>query len=422
MLTFADAREQLLAAACPVQDICQLPISAVLGRVLAADQVSAIAVPPQNNSVMDGYAIAFSALRQTSRAPGDAGHDALLPEFPVVQRVPAGKQPTPLASGSAARIFTGALMPAGADTVVMQEHCETRVDDAGQTWVRLLRLPQQAGEQVRLAGADIALGQTILTAGQRLRPQDIALAAAAGITHLPVYRRLRVGVFFTGDELTPPGATLKPGHIYNANRFALCGLLESLGCEVQDLGEVADSLPCTRQALQEAARGNDLVITSGGVSVGEEDHVKTAVAQLGSLRLWNVAVKPGKPLVFGAIHRAPDKHEQAWFLGLPGNPVAAMVDFMMFARPFILRLQGAAQVLPRPYSMRADFDWLISHARLQFLRCKINAQGGLDIYPQQDSALVTSLVWGDGLVMNPPNREIHCGEYVSFIPFTELLF
>jgi molybdopterin molybdotransferase len=273
-------------------------------------------------------------------------------------------------------------------------------------------------ENIRRAGEDIAIGAEILKPGIRLRPQDIALAASAGLPELPVYRRVRVGVFFTGDELVQPGEPLPPGAIYNSNRYALCALVEGIGCAVRDLGTVPDTLPATRGALRRAAADNDLIITSGGVSVGEEDHVKAAVAAEGQLDRWKIAIKPGKPLAFGEVRRDDGK---AWFIGLPGNPVSAIVTFMVMVRPFVLRLQGVSDVTPRAFTMRADFDWPRPDVRAEFLRARINAQGGVEIYPNQGSGVVTSLVWGDGLVVNPPGQAIARGDSVRFVPFAELL-
>jgi len=332
--------------------------------------------------------------------------------LPVSQRIPAGTVGLPLQPGSAARIFTGAPVPVGADAVVMQELCEH-----GEGGVVINHLPH-AGENIRRAGEDISIGGQILTAGMKLRPQDVALAASAGLPELPVYRRLRVGVFFTGDELVPPGEPLPPGAIYNSNRYALRALLEGLGCEVRDLGTVADTLDATRDALRRAAEDNDLIITSGGVSVGEEDHVKPAVEAEGRLDMWKIAIKPGKPLAFGEVRKSDGK---AWFIGLPGNPVSAFVTFLIMVRPFILRLQGVAEVLPHSYTLRADFNWKKPDPRTEFLRGRLNGAGGVELYKNQGAGVVTSLSWGDGLIVKAPQQVITAGESVRFIPFAELL-
>jgi molybdopterin molybdotransferase len=367
---------------------------------LAAPQQSTVASPPLDNSAMDGYAVRLADITVAGVC------------LPVSQRIPAGTVGTTLQPGTAARIFTGAPVPAGADAVIMQERCEH-----GEAGVVINHVPR-ANENIRRAGEDISVGDQILEAGIKLRPQDIALAASAGLPELPVYRRLRVGVFFTGDELVQPGEPLPPGAIYNSNRYALRALLEGLGCEVRDLGTVPDNLEATRDALRRAASDNDLIITSGGVSVGEEDHVKPAVEAEGQLDMWKIAIKPGKPLAFGEVRREGGK---AWFIGLPGNPVSAIVTFLIMVRPFVLRLQGVANVTPRTFNLRADFDWLRPDVRAEFLRVRMNENGGVDLHPNQGAGVVTSLCWGDGLVMNRPSLAINKGDTVRFVPFSELL-
>jgi molybdopterin molybdotransferase len=339
----------------------------------------------------------------------------------VTQRIPAGHVGQPLEAGCAARIFTGAMIPNGADAVVMQEQCEFHEDGS----VTINHAPT-AGEWIRRAGEDINAGATILAAGTRLRSQELGLAASVGLATLPVVRRLRVAVFFTGDELTmpgeAPGGQLAPGAIYNSNRFTLRALLENLGCTITDFGIVPDTLDATRDTLRSAAREHDLIITSGGVSVGEEDHIKPAVEAEGRLNMWQIAVKPGKPLAFGEVRRAEGEDGQAFFLGLPGNPVSSFITFLLFVRPFILRLQGVTGPLaPRAFTMRADFDWPKADRRNEFLRARINDAGGLDLFPNQGSGVLTSTVWGDGVIDNPPGHPIARGEIVRFIPFSELL-
>lgn len=401
MLSAAEALDLLLAAAVPLAETETLPTLEANGRVLAADQVSLLDVPPMDNTQMDGYAV---------RTADCAGGQALLP---VSQRIPAGQVPQALQAGTAARIFTGAMIPAGADAVVMQEQCEAAGDSV------TVRHAPQAGEWIRRRGEDIRNGSTILAAGTRLRAQELGLAASVGLARLPVARRPRVAVFFTGDELAMPGTPLKPGAIYNSNRFLLRGLLENLGCAITDFGIVPDSLEATRETLRHAAQGHDLVLTSGGVSVGEADFVKPAVEAEGRLNLWQIAIKPGKPLAFGEIDR--DKTGKTFFIGLPGNPVSGFVTFLLFVRPFLLRLQGVRNVAPRGFAMRADFDWPRADRRNEFLRARINADGGLDLFPNQGSAVLTSTVWGDGLVDNPPDHPIARGDLVRFLPFSELL-
>ena len=401
MLSFEQALEKLLAAAQPVEEIRSLPITAAAGRILAVSQQSTVAVPPLDNSAMDGYAVRVADITAAGVC------------LPVSQRIPAGTVGTTLQPGTAARIFTGAPVPAGADAVIMQERCEH-----GENGVVINHVPRD-GENIRRAGEDISVGAEILKAGVKLRPQEIALAASAGLPELPVYRRVRVGVFFTGDELVQPGEPLPPGVIYNSNRYALRALLEGMGCEVRDLGAVADTLEATRDALRRAAADNDLVLTSGGVSVGEDDHVKPAIEAEGSLNMWKIAIKPGKPLAFGEIRKADGK---AWFLGLPGNPVAAFVTFLTMVRPFILRLQGAASVSPRILNLPCTSVWgRADGARLEFLRGWLNDDGAVELYKNQGSAVVTSLCWSDGLVLNPPGNTIAVGDTVRFVSFAELL-
>jgi molybdopterin molybdotransferase len=403
MLSYEEALGRLLDAARPVTEIRHQPLLAAAGRVLAMAQTSTVAVPPLDNSGMDGYAVRCADIS----APGVC--------LPVSQRIPAGTVGQPLRPGTVARIFTGAPIPAGADAVVMQEVCV-----AGEQGVVINALPNP-GDNIRQAGEDIAIGRAILPAGIRLRPQEISLAASAGLPELPVHRRLRVGIFFTGDELCQPGQPLPPGAIYNSNRYGLGALLAGMNCEVRDLGTVPDNLPATRDALRRAAADNDLIVTSGGVSVGEEDHVKPAVEAEGKLDMWKIAIKPGKPLAFGEVRRAGGDGGKAWFIGLPGNPVSAMVTFMVMVRPFVLRLQGVENVRPQRYAMRANFDWKKPDARQEFLRARIDETGGLELFPNQGAGVVTSLCWGDGLIVNPPGQAIAAGDVVSFIPFTELL-
>jgi len=404
MLSFDEALARLLAGAKGVGETTSLPTLSAAGRVLAEAQHATLASPPLDNSAMDGYAVRVADL--------SAGEAALPVFLPVSQRIAAGSVGTGLQPGSAARIFTGAPIPAGADAVVMQEFCEHR--DGGVT---INHLPL-AGENICRAGSDIAAGSCILPAGQSLRPQHTALAASVGIAQLPVFRRLRVAVFFTGDELYMPGEVLPPGGIYNSNRFLLTALLERLGCEVRDLGQVPDSLQATRAALRQAAQDNDLILTSGGVSVGEEDHVKPAVEAEGRLDLWKIAIKPGKPLAFGQIGGAGS---EVAFIGLPGNPVSSFVTFLLLVRPFVMRMQGILQTAPAVYTLRADFDRPRADVRREFLRARRNADGGLDLFPNQAASALTSIVWADGLIDVPSQQAIRRGEMVRYLPFSELL-
>jgi molybdopterin molybdotransferase len=392
LLSVDDALAQLLAAAKPVADIEEVATLEATGRVLARPQRSTMDVPPMDNSAMDGYAI------RLADAKG---------KLKVAQRIMAGSVGKPLEPGTAARIFTGAPIPQGADAVVMQEFCSVEGDQ-----LSIQKVPAE-GEWVRRAASDIRKGDEILPAGKRLLPQDTGLAASVGIKALPVFRRVRLGLFFTGDELVMPGEPLAPGRIYNSNRFTLRGLAQIFGCEVRDYGIVPDTLEATREVLRRAAGECDIVVTSGGVSVGDADFVKPAVEAEGSLLMWKIAMKPGRPLAFGEVGKA-------FFIGLPGNPVSSFVTFLIFVRPFVLRTQGLARVEPRVIQARADFDWPQPDARREFLRVKWNAQGGLDLYPTQDSAVLTSTAWADGLVDNPANRAIRKGETVRYLPYAEL--
>jgi molybdopterin molybdotransferase len=405
MLPTADALATLLAAAARVDEVETIDTLDARGRILATSVVSPLDVPPMHTSSMDGYAVRARDLAGASEERGVT--------LPVSQRVPAGHAAEPLAAGTAARIFTGATVPPGADTIVMQEMA-TPVDGD----VTFAHVPA-AGEWITPQGADIQRGSVILPAGTKLTPQALGLAASVGCAALEVVRKVRVAVFFTGDELTMPGEPLRPGAIYNSNRFMLRALLGNLGCEVTDLGIVPDQLDATRETLRRAAHEHDLILTCGGVSVGEEDHVKPAVEAEGRIAMWQIAMKPGKPLAFGAVRRGAGG--EAFFIGLPGNPVSSFCTFLLFVRPFILRLAGVEAVEPRVYSMRADFTQKKGDRRNEFLRARVNPAGGLDVFENQSSAVLTSTVWGDGLIDNPPNHAISAGEIVRFIPFAELM-
>ena len=406
MLTAQQALDHLLSHAVPVIESENVPMQAALGRILAENVNSLVDVPPLDNTSMDGYAVRCADIDSTGKT------------LRIAQRIPAGSMGAQLEQGTAARIFTGAPVPPGADAVVMQEDCS--VDEKAE-YVTVNMVPT-SGQWIRRRGEDLTAGKTALAAGTFLRPQELGVAASAGLTHLNVKRRVKVAAFFTGDELALPGELLKPGGIYNSNRDTLLACLKSLGCDATDLGIVPDRLDATRKALRKASKDHDLIITSGGVSVGEEDHIKPAVTAEGRLDLWQIAIKPGKPLAFGAVRKSDEpKDGEAWFIGLPGNPVSSFVTFLLFVRPFILKLQGREAKPAHSYLMRADFDWLKADRRNEFLRVKINDQGGLDLFPNQSSGVLTSASWGDGLVDCPPNQPIKAGDIVKYIPFDAVL-
>ncbi|RFO98767.1 molybdopterin molybdenumtransferase MoeA [Rhodoferax lacus] len=402
----SEALAQLLAAALPVAGTQQVATLEADGRVLAADVVSALHVPPQDNSSMDGYALRVQ----------DVGTPGV--QMPVSQRIPAGSAGAPLLPQTVVRIFTGAPIPAGADAVVMQEDCALLPVQEGDAARVQVNTAPQPGQWIRRAGEDVARGDVVLSRGQRLGPAELGLAASIGLDQLTVLRRPRVALFSTGDELVMPGTVapqdMPPGAIYNSNRFFLNSLLRRMGCEVTDFGIVPDKLDATVQALRDASAAHDVILTSGGVSVGEEDHIKPAVQTLGQLDLWQIAIKPGKPFAKGTVGAAH-------FIGLPGNPVSSFVTFLLLVRPFLLRLQGVTDVAPKGASMRADFSWPRADKRQEFLRVRRNAQGGLDLFANQSSGVLTSAVWGDGLVDNPAGQTIAPGDTVRFISFAELL-
>ena len=400
-----DAMAELLAHAQPLLPAESVSTFDADGRVLAQDVVSALQVPAVDNSSMDGYAV---------RCADVPAAGAVLP---VSQRIAAGMDGAPLQPGTAARIFTGAPVPAGADAIVMQEDC-VAVDGGA---VRINAVPP-TGQWIRRAGEDVRLGASVLQAGMRLAPGALGLAASVGMHQLQVARRPRVALFSTGDELVMPGDVapqdMRPGAIYNSNRFVLRALLLRLGCEVSDFGIVPDQRDATIAALQKASEQHDLILTSGGVSVGEEDHIKPAVEALGTLDLWQIAIKPGKPCAYGRVGAAH-------FLGLPGNPVSSLVTFMLLVRPFLLRLQGvpAAEldIATKSIAIPAHFTWAKGDKRREFLRVRRNTVGGVELFTNQSSGVLTSTVWGDGLVDNPPGQTIAHGNVVRFIPFAELL-
>lgn len=399
MITYREALDKFVTAAEPVGAIETIPTLYACDRVLARPVVSTINVPAWDNSQMDGYAVRAADLAALAE-----GQSVTLP---VSQRIPAGSVGTELAPGTCARIFTGAPVPAGADTIVPQEDVE-RVDDAVT-----FKVPVRQGQWVRRRASDVAEGDVVAKAGERIKPAQLGLIASVGVGYVEVFKHLRVAVFFSGNELTPPGKPLPPGGIYNSNRYTLRALLHQLDCEVYDLGVVPDTLEATVAAFKKAAQTADLIITSGGMSVGEEDHIKPAIERLGKLDMWKVALKPGKPVALGHIEGVP-------FIGLPGNPVSCFVTFLMLARPYILRSQGIEDVHAKPMCVRADFAWPKPGKREEFIRVKRNDQGGLDAYPNQNSQILTSCAWGDGLVDIAIGQTIQPGDMVLYFPFGDL--
>ncbi len=399
LLAYHEALGQLISGIVPLGKVVDKPLRQALGRVLAETIEAEIDVPGCAMSAMDGYAINTADLAASG-----------LTSLSLSQRIVAGVAAKALAPGTAARIFTGAPIPDGADAVIMQEQV-----DAVDHEIRFDSRPA-SGNNIRPAGNDIRRGTTVLSKGCRLRAQDIGLAASVGLLTLPVYEPVKVGMFFTGDELVEPGEALTAGKIYDSNRYTLHGLLESMGCEIIDLGLVGDTLAATREAMLRASDQADLVVTTGGVSVGEEDHVRIAIEQLGELRLWRLAIKPGKPLAYGQINDTA-------FIGLPGNPVSVFATFCLFVCPVIQIMQGRAWQKPIVLPLSADFDWPKPDSRREFLRARLatNAadQTVVQIYPNQDSGVLTSTVWADGFVEIAENQTVRAGENVNYLPFAQ---
>ena len=414
LMSLDDAMVKVLAHAVPLQTTETVATFDADGRVLAQDLVSALQVPPNDNSSMDGYALRAADVSEAGQV------------LAITQRIAAGHAGEPLEPGTCARIFTGAPMPAGADAVVMQEDT---IEVGGSIHGVHIQAVPQPGQWVRRAGEDVMRGAVVLARGERLSPASLGLAAGLGLAHLSVVARPRVALFSTGDELVMPGEVppeaMKPGAIYNSNRFFLRALLHRVGCEVSDLGIVPDKRDATLAALKTAADHHDLILTSGGVSVGEEDHIKPAVQQLGSLDLWQIAMKPGKPFAYGTVKRdagaGADAGKPCHFIGLPGNPVSSFVTFLLLVRPFLLRLQGVEATALNAVTLPAHFVLKKADKRREFLRVRRNAAGGLDLFPNQSSGVLTSAVWADGLVDNPAGTTIAHGDPVSFISFSDLL-
>lgn len=399
MKTFDEALHYLLSKVKPTDKTETIQIHSALGRVLAESIYSDVNVPPHDNSMMDGYALHSF----------DLEHNSVLE---VSQRIPAGSDPSSLKAGTAARIFTGAPIPEGANMVVMQEETEQE----GDNHVKITAVSTQPQQNIRKTGEDITKGSVILKKGHKLRPQDLGLITSIGIGEVTVFKPLSIATFTTGDELLEPGEAPQKGKIYNANRYVLAGLVPALGFELIDLGQVEDTLESTVEAMKQAASIADVVITTGGVSVGEEDHIKPAIEQLGSLDMWKVKMKPGKPLAYGDINGTP-------FIGLPGNPVSAFATFNLFAHPYLLKMQGANQIKAKPLWLEAGFEWTKPGFRRDFARAKVvnkNQKSYIEIYPNQGSGVLTSTVWAEGFVVIPEDTTIAKGDMVAFYSFNPI--
>ena len=400
MIDADTALQRLLDAAHPVTETERVSILDALGRTLAEDVISTIDVPGHDNSAMDGYAVRTSDVPE----PGT--------RLTVTQRIAAGSAGEALRPGTAARIFTGAPIPPGADAVVMQESCE--VDGDGV----IIQQQVTPGLNIRPQGNDMRKGETAIAAGTRIGPAQMSLAAGVGVDEVPVRRRLRAAILYTGDEIIEPGQSLGEGQIYNSNRYALRGLLQTLGVEVTVDRHVEDDFEATRAAFHDAAEQVDIIISSGGVSVGGEDHVKPAIEAEGRLDMWKIAMKPGKPLAFGAIGNAT-------VFGLPGNPVSVFITFLLFVRPYLLKMQGCSEYLPRPLPVRAGFDWPRPGIRREFARARIGVDGQQQIeatlFPRQGSDVSSSVAWADGVVIIPENETVKKGDVVEYLAFAELM-
>lgn len=396
LIPFDNGLAQLLEQCSDQPEIISLPLTEALNSVLAEDIISPISVPPADNSAVDGYAINIDDIPN-----GQA--------FEVSMRIPAGSDPLPLVKATAARIFTGASIPEGANCVVMQEDCTT---DSASNTVHI-NTSTTINMNIRPAGQDIKKDSIVLTKGTRLTPQRLGLIASIGLASVTVYKKLTVAILSTGDELVEPGNSLQPGQIYNSNRFLLTGLLQSLNLNVLDLGCVPDNLAATEKALNQAAESADIIISTGGASVGEEDHVKAAISKLGAVNFWKLALKPGKPFMFGHVKDTP-------IIGLPGNPGAVLVTFLLLARPFILKSQGLSNHLPQPYFIAANFSTHKSSPRREFMRvrCKDNM---LEKHGNQSSGMLSSASWADGLTLIPEGETVTKGQQLAFYSFTDLL-
>ncbi len=400
MIDADTALQRLLDAAHPVTETETVSILDALGRTAAEDVVSTIDVPGHDNSAMDGYAVRSADITAAGTV------------LRVTQRIAAGSTGLPVEAGTAARIFTGAPIPVGADAVVMQENCVLDGDSV------IINQTVEPGLNIRPQGNDMAVGQTAIEAGTRIGPAQMSLAAGVGVDQLAVFRRLRAAILYTGDEIIEPGRPLQPGQIYNSNRYALRGLLQALGIDVTVDQHVEDDFEATRAAFLNASKQADLIISSGGVSVGGEDHVKPAIEAEGKLDLWKIAMKPGKPLAFGSIG-------DATVFGLPGNPVSVFVTFLLFVRPYLLKTQGCSDYLAEPIPVKAGFDWNKPGIRREFARARVSVSNdnGLEakLFPRMGSDVSSSIAWANGVVIIPEHQTVSAGDMIDFVGFPELL-
>ena len=402
LMSADDALSFLLNSASVSNKTETISLDNSLGRILASDIHSTINVPGFDNSAMDGYTIALddSQVSQTNLS------------FDIVDRITAGSTGNDLKKGCAARIFTGAPIPKGANTVVMQEECELSEDGSQISVERAINL----NENIRPTGNDILEADVILSSGKQIQPQDISLAASVGVGEIVVFKKIKVGVFFTGDELVEPGNPLSPGKIYNSNRYALVALLNQVGCDVINLGNIEDKFDATCDALETLETQCDLIMTTGGVSVGEEDHIKPAVEKLGELNLWKIRMKPGKPLAYGKVKQTP-------FIGLPGNPVSSFVTFCIFSLPFIKKMQGNTNYDSKILKVKANFDCKRAKPRREYARVRIDYSSETplaNLYPKQGSDVMSSVVWADGLIEIPENTTFEAGTILNYYPLSEL--
>jgi molybdopterin molybdotransferase len=393
LLPVDDVLADLLSKVSPTRKITSCALDDALGRYLAADITSLIDVPPEANSAMDGYAVKSSEIVKDNI-------------YVVSDRIPAGRVGAPLAAGTVARIFTGAPVPDGADAVVIQENTESPGDNSNSVVIRTSAAP---GENVRPRGQDIAAGTTILKCGRRLSPQDLGLIASVGIAEVEVFERLTISIMSTGDELVEPPESLRPGQIYNSNRFALAGLLKNMGMDVVDLGVIEDTPGATEEALRRGARESDCIVSTGGVSVGEEDYVRDVVESLGRLDIWRIAIKPGKPLAFGEVLGTP-------FFGLPGNPVSTFVTFIVIARPYLVAYQGGESTENEYYMGEAEFEYK-GGARREYLRVQAEASSNAVVlrkFSKQGSGVMSSVSWANALAEVEIGQQVGPGDMLRY--------